>query len=155
MSEQNALFGPIFGVTELAAVAKVAVDIVLLAQTEVGELAEAAPGGSSSTPHKRNPIAAVTARSAAAQAPGLVTVLLASGAPELQRGAGPWHAEWPALTALLQCAGGAAARLRASLTGLHVDQQAMKRNLALAEVGDAGPDHTDDLVARYLARRPR
>ncbi|MGI8677372.1 MAG: lyase family protein [Jatrophihabitans sp.] len=132
------------------AVAKPATDIVLLAQTEVGEVREAEPGGSSAMAHKRNPVAAITARAAAAQAPGLVATLLANGVHELQRGAGPWHAEWPALRDLLRSVGGAASRLRASLTGLEVDSAAMYRNLGddAIELGHAG-----DLVDRYLAGR--
>lgn len=139
-----------------AAVAKVATDVVLLAQTELGELGEAAPGGSSSMAHKHNPIAAVTARAAAQQAPGLVATLLAAGAPELQRGAGPWHAEWPALTALLRASGGAASRLRVCLTGLRVDDAAMARNLiGLTErTGDLDTGHAGELVDRYLSGRP-
>jgi 3-carboxy-cis,cis-muconate cycloisomerase len=133
-----------------AAVGKVATDLVLLAQSEVGEVAERAPGGSSAMPHKHNPIAAVTARAAAAQAPGLVATLL-SQVPELQRGAGPWHAEWPALIALLRYTGGAAARLRGALD-ITVDTDAMARNLArLTESTDTG--HAGELVDRYLARR--
>ncbi|HEV7203529.1 MAG TPA: 3-carboxy-cis,cis-muconate cycloisomerase [Jatrophihabitans sp.] len=136
--------------TASVALGKPATDIVLLAQTELGELRESSPGGSSAMAHKRNPIAAITARAAAAQAPGLVATLLASGAQELQRGAGGWHAEWQPLTALLRCVGGAASRLRASLAGLEVDPAAMARNLGAdePEVGHAG-----DLVDRYLDRR--
>ncbi len=114
--------------TAAAALGKAAGDIVLLAQTEIGELREATPGGSSSMPHKQNPIAAITARAAAMSAPGLVATLLAAGSPELQRGAGSWHAEWPALTRLLQATGGAASRLRTSLVGLYVEVDAMERN---------------------------
>ncbi|MCW2595906.1 MAG: 3-carboxy-cis,cis-muconate cycloisomerase [Jatrophihabitans sp.] len=132
------------------AVAKPATDVVLLAQTELGELREGRPGGSSSMPHKRNPIAAITARAAAAQAPGYVATLLANGAHELQRGAGPWHAEWVALVGLLRCVGGATSRLRTCLTGLEVDLDAMRRNLGPDSV-DVG--HAGDLVDRYLDRR--
>ena len=144
--------------TAAAAVAKPAMDIVLLAQNEVGEVREAHPGGSSAMPHKHNPIAAVTARAAAAQAPGLVATLLAAAAPELQRGAGPWHAEWPALLDLLRATSGAAHRLGAALTGLEVDTGTMARNLAhLGEGPDvaAGADtgHAADLVDRYLQGR--
>jgi 3-carboxy-cis,cis-muconate cycloisomerase len=139
-----------------ATIAKVATDVVLLAQSELGELHEGAPGGSSAMAHKQNPIAAITARAAAAQAPGLVATLLGA-APELQRGAGPWHAEWPAYGALLCAVGGAAARLRASLSGLHVDAAAMGRHLdELAEftnTTDAG--HAPDLVEHYLEGRTR
>src|SRR5262249_44278676 len=53
---------------------KVGLDIVLLAQTEVGEAREAGEGrgGSSTMPHKRNPVAAIAAVAAARRAPGLV-----------------------------------------------------------------------------------
>jgi 3-carboxy-cis,cis-muconate cycloisomerase len=116
--------------TAAGAAGKVATDVVLLAQTEVGEVHEAAPGGSSSLPHKQNPVAAVTARAAAAQAPGLAATVYAAMSGEQQRAAGAWHAEWPALTALLRWTGGAAARLRQSLSGLYVDVEAMHRNLS-------------------------
>jgi 3-carboxy-cis,cis-muconate cycloisomerase len=141
----------IAGALGVAAVAigKPATDVVLLAQTEVGEVHEQAPGGSSSMPHKHNPIAAITARAAAAQAPGLVATLLASGGHDLQRAAGGWHAEWPALASLLRAVGGAASRLRTCLSGLQVDAAAMARNL------DGEPDtgHAGDLVDRYLEAR--
>lgn len=138
-----------------AAVGKAATDLVLLAQTEIGEVRERAPGGSSAMAHKQNPIAAVTARAAAAQAPGLVATLLAAGSPELQRGAGSWHAEWPALLALLRYTGGGASRLWRALE-LDVDVDAMARNLArldgTVDTGDVG--HAGELVDRYLERRP-
>ncbi|HTZ42230.1 MAG TPA: lyase family protein [Jatrophihabitans sp.] len=134
------------------AIGKPATDVVLLAQSELAEVAEANPGGSSAMAHKRNPIAAVTARAAAAQAPGLVATLLAAGAPELQRGAGPWHAEWPALRRLLLAVAGGAARLRVSLGGLRVDEDALRAHLPTGPV-DVG--HAADLVAEYLEGRTR
>lgn len=133
-----------------AAIAKPATDVVLLAQSEIGEVHEGRPGGSSSMPHKQNPVAAITARAAAAQAPGLVATLLANGAPELQRGAGAWHAEWPAAVGLLRCVGGAASRLRTCLTELRIDAGRMRANLDIREP-DIG--HAADLVDRYLDRR--
>jgi 3-carboxy-cis,cis-muconate cycloisomerase len=138
--------------TSAAAVAKVAGDLVMLAQSEIAEVQEARPGGSSAMAHKQNPIAAITARAAAAQAPGLVATVFAAAAPELQRGAGPWHAEWPALTGLLRATGGAAARLRDSLTGLRVDAAAMASNLAALGDG-SGTGHSGEFVDRYLAGR--
>ncbi|WP_328989288.1 lyase family protein [Kribbella sp. NBC_01245] len=132
-----------------AAIAKVATDIVLLSQSEIAEVSEQAPGGSSAMPHKQNPIAAITARASAAQAPGLVATLLAAGSPELQRGAGPWHAEWPALVSLLRATGGAANRLRTSIEGLRVDPARMAR--ALGPGFDLG--HAVETVDRYLSRR--
>ena len=130
---------------------------MLLAQDEVGEVREAASGGSSAMAHKHNPIAAITARAAAMQAPGLVATLLAAMPAELQRGAGPWHAEWLPLVRLLEATAGSAARLRVSLTGLEVDVDALARNLAAAlqATGVGTPDvgHAPDLVDRYLEGR--
>jgi 3-carboxy-cis,cis-muconate cycloisomerase len=114
------------------AIAKVARDLTLLAQTEVGELAEGGDaGGSSTLPHKHNPIAAISAAAAAAQAPGLVATLLAAMAHEHQRAAGAWHAEWLPLRALLVSTGSAAHQLRRALTGLRVDPDRMRANLDL------------------------
>jgi 3-carboxy-cis,cis-muconate cycloisomerase len=113
------------------AVAKVAGDIVLLAQTEVGEVREGVEGrgGSSTMAHKRNPVAAISARAAARQAPGLVATLLASMEQEHERAAGAWHAEWPALRSLLSFAGSAAAWLRDCLENLEVDVERMRANV--------------------------
>ena len=98
------------------AIAKVATDVVLLAQTEVGEVREgvAGRGGSSTLPHKRNPVAATCARACAMRAPGLVATLLGAMAHEHERAAGAWHAEWRPLADLLTATGlgrGLAARL--------------------------------------------
>ena len=117
-----------------AAVAKPALDLVLLAQTEVGEVRDAGPerGASSSMPQKRNPIAAVAARASAAQAPGLVaTILAAAGGSEHERGAGAWHAEWRPLSELFISTGSAAAWLADALERAAVDPQRMRANLEL------------------------
>ncbi|WP_308259437.1 3-carboxy-cis,cis-muconate cycloisomerase [Pseudonocardia sp. H11422] len=134
------------------ACAKPATDVVLLSGTELGEVGESAPGDSSSMPHKRNPIAAVTARAAARRAPGLVATLLAAMDHEHQRAAGPWHAEWETLADLLRATGGAAARLRVSLSGLRVHPEAMARGLALTSPADV-PHHAGDIVDRVLDGR--
>ena len=115
--------------TAAGAIGKVATDVVLLAQTEVGEVREDAGGGSSTLAHKQNPVAAITARAAAAQAPGHAATLFAVMSGEHQRAAGAWHAEWSALNALLRSVGGAAARIRQCLDGIRVDQEAMRLNL--------------------------
>jgi len=115
-------------------VAKIAGDVVLLSQTEVGELTEeagAGVGGSSTMPHKRNPVAAVSARAAAARAPGLVSTLLAAMAHEHQRAAGAWHAEWQPLRELLRGTGSAVWWLRTSLSRLVVHSDRMLANLDL------------------------
>ena len=111
---------------------KVALDVALLAQTEVGEVTEAAGegrGGSSTLPHKRNPVGAVLVRAATARVPGLVATLLASMAQEQERATGAWHAEWEPQAELLRLVGGAAARTRELLEGLEVDPERMRANL--------------------------
>ncbi|MFT3855269.1 MAG: lyase family protein [Ilumatobacteraceae bacterium] len=119
-----------------AACAKVGLDVVVLAQDEIGEVAERATGagGSSSMAHKHNPIAAISARAAAMQVPGLVaTLLTAAGSGEAERAAGAWHAEWPALQALLRATGSAAHWVARSLQRLRVDTDRMAANLAAHE----------------------
>ncbi|GAB2664431.1 3-carboxy-cis,cis-muconate cycloisomerase [Nocardia goodfellowii] len=133
------------------AAGKVATDIIALSATELGEVREDSPGGSSAMPHKRNAVAAITARAAARRVPGLVATALGAMDHELQRAAGPWHAEWETITDLLRLTGGTAHRLAHSLTGLHVHPDAMARNLSrtggllLAErVTTALAAHTDN-----------
>ena len=124
------------------ALGKVARDVTLLAQTEVGEVGEGRPGGSSAMAHKRNPVAAVSALAGAAQAPGLVATLLAAMPQEHQRAAGGWHAEWRPLRELLVAAGSAAAWLRDCLEHLVVHPERMRQNMTaplLAELaGESG-----------------
>jgi 3-carboxy-cis,cis-muconate cycloisomerase len=105
--------------------------ITLLAQTEVAEVAEVAEGsgGSSTMPHKRNPVAAIAAQAGAQQAPGLVSTLLGAMTQEHQRAAGSWHAEWRPLTELFRSTGSAISWLRTSFERLHVDAERMRKNL--------------------------
>jgi 3-carboxy-cis,cis-muconate cycloisomerase len=112
-----------------SAAAKVARDITLLAQTEVGEVREGQPGGSSTLPQKQNPIAAVSVLACAARAPGLVATLLAAAVQEHERAAGAWHAEWAPLRDLLVAVGSAAAWLRDGLAHLEVDAARMRANV--------------------------
>jgi len=110
---------------------KVALDVALLMQTEVGEVAEAAPGASSAMPHKRNPVAAVEVDACARGVQAELVVLVGALRAEHERAAGAWQAEWPALTEALRLTGGAAARARQALDGLHVDERRMRANLEL------------------------
>jgi 3-carboxy-cis,cis-muconate cycloisomerase len=113
--------------------AKIARDVILLSQTEVGEVSEHVEGrgGSSTMPHKRNPVAAVAVVAAATRAPGLVSTLLSAMAHEHERAAGSWHAEWRPLNDLLRTTGSAAAWLRDSVTHLRVDAARVRANLGL------------------------
>jgi 3-carboxy-cis,cis-muconate cycloisomerase len=116
----------------LGVMGKVARDVVLLAQTEVAEAAEGAGegrGGSSTMPHKRNPVGAVAVIACAQRAPGLVATMLGSMLQEHERAAGAWPAEWEPLVELLRLAGSAATSLRGLLEGLDVDAERMRVDL--------------------------
>jgi 3-carboxy-cis,cis-muconate cycloisomerase len=152
--------GELAGALGIAAgtIGKIARDVTLLSQNEVAEVAEAAPGGSSSMPHKRNPAAAVSALACSAQAPGLVATLLAAMVQEHERAAGAWQSEWRALRELLLSVGSAAAWLHTCLAGLRVDPRALAANLAqLAELSTvdgvgAAPELVDRALAAWEAR---
>lgn len=114
---------------------KIGRDLTLLAQTEVGEVAEApgpGRGGSSSMPHKHNPVRAVRAVTAAIEAPGLVATTLSAMVQEHERAAGAWQAEWNALPALATLAADAAHAIADALTDPVVDVERMRANLDLA-----------------------
>lgn len=116
----------------LGAMGKIGRDVVLLAQTEVAEAAEGGGegrGGSSTMPHKRNPVGAVAVIACAQRAPGLVATIMASMVGDQERAAGAWQAEWEPLLELLRLAGSAAAALRSLLEGLDVDAERMRVNL--------------------------
>jgi 3-carboxy-cis,cis-muconate cycloisomerase len=108
-------------------------DISLVMQTEVGEAFEpSAPGrgGSSTMPHKQNPVGAAVALAAALRVPGLVSTMLAAMVQEHERGLGGWHAEWETLPAICMLAAGALAHMTDVAAGLEVDAPRMKENLA-------------------------
>jgi len=131
---------------------KIALDLVLLAQNEVAEITMALDrrGGSSTMAHKRNPVAAVAARSAAKRAPGLAATLFAAMEQEHERAAGAWHAEWLTLSDLLTCVGSAAAWLYDALESVRVNEHEMARNLAALGPA-ASPDGGAALIDRALA----
>jgi 3-carboxy-cis,cis-muconate cycloisomerase len=118
------------GALELAsaAAAKIGLDVVLLAQTEVGEVRESEGGVSSTMPHKRNPVRATLAR-ACARGARASTAVLTGGDYEHERAAGAWHAEWTALSDALALTGGSLAAARESLAGLEVDAGRMRTNM--------------------------
>jgi 3-carboxy-cis,cis-muconate cycloisomerase len=115
---------------------KIALDIALLAQTEVGEVREPADGRSSTMPHKRNPVGSVVVRACAEHVRAAAGVLLRLE-HEHERAAGAWHAEWKALSDALAYTGGCAARLRETLEGLEVDAGRMRANLRAETLSEA------------------
>jgi 3-carboxy-cis,cis-muconate cycloisomerase len=113
---------------------KIARDISLHAQTEVAELSEPVAegrGGSSTMPHKRNPVTAAVVLSAATRVPALVSTVLSAMVQEDERGLGGWQAEWESLPEIITLAGGALHHLAETLPGLTIDSQKMHENLGL------------------------
>ncbi len=119
--------------------AKIALDLELLAQTEVGEVRVAANGGSSTMPHKRSPVGPALVRANAMRTRAAADLLVASLPQEHERAAGAWHAEWGALSDVLAGSGGAAAWLRETLAGLEVDTERMRANVGEDTLSEAHP----------------
>jgi 3-carboxy-cis,cis-muconate cycloisomerase len=117
--------------------AKIGTDVTLLAQTEVAEVSEGDAGGSSTMPHKQNPMAAVLAIACERHARAAASVLDESLVAEHERAAGAWHAEWHALTTALAAGGGAVAAARRSLESLRVDAQRMRANVSAETLSEA------------------
>ena len=157
-----------------AALGKIARDVTLLAQEEIGEISEgggpsaprgadqrgpdpqtaaASPrrGGSSAMPHKRNPVASIAILGCTRQVPGLLGILVSNSEHELQRAAGAWHAEWEPLAALLRLTGSASSWAAELLPGLVVDTSRMAANLA-ATKGLPLAEHVSSLLAGVLGR---
>lgn len=123
--------GTVFGLL-IGTLAKIARDISLLMQTDVAEAFEPAGegrGGSSTMPHKRNPVAAASILATATRAPQLVASLLAGMTQEHERGLGGWHAEWTTLPELIQIAAGALTQTIDTIGGLDIDAARMRKNL--------------------------
>jgi 3-carboxy-cis,cis-muconate cycloisomerase len=113
---------------------KIARDISLLMQTEIAELSEPAGpgrGGSSTMPHKRNPVTCAVVLAAAVRVPGLVSTMLAAMVQEEERGLGGWQAEWETLPEIVCLTGGALHHLAKMLPGMEVNSERMLLNLEL------------------------
>jgi 3-carboxy-cis,cis-muconate cycloisomerase len=111
---------------------KIGRDVSLMMQTDVAEAFEPSGegrGGSSTMPHKRNPVAAATALAAAAMAPNLAATIFAAQVQDHERSAGLWHAEWPTLPTLQLVTSGALAAIVDIAEGLEVDAARMRVNL--------------------------
>ncbi len=114
------------------ALGKISLDIILMAQTEVGEVAEPAGegrGGSSTLPHKRNPVLSVAAAASARRVQDISQTLYAAMVGEHERAAGAWQSEWEAISDALALTGGAAAAIREVTQGLEVHPERMRENL--------------------------
>ena len=114
------------------AMAKIAGDLVLLAQTEIdeaGDTVDPEKGGSSAMPHKRNPTDAIAARAAARLALAVVPVLLGAMEQDHERAAGAWQSEWAALADLFGYTSGAVMRVESALAGLEPNPARMRENI--------------------------
>jgi 3-carboxy-cis,cis-muconate cycloisomerase len=112
--------------------AKIARDISLLSQTEIGELSEPSSdgrGGSSSMPHKRNPVTCAVILAAGMRVPPLVSTMLSSMIQEEARGLGGWHVEWETLPEIVRLTAGAIHHLARMFPGLQVHSDRMRQNL--------------------------
>jgi 3-carboxy-cis,cis-muconate cycloisomerase len=119
--------------TTSGVLAKIALDVVLLAQTEVDEAREEIGGGSSTLPHKHNPVESTLARACARLVDGYASVLATGLEQEHERAAGAWHAEWEALSGALAYTGGAAHAVGQAVGSLRVDRERMQRNLGATD----------------------
>jgi 3-carboxy-cis,cis-muconate cycloisomerase len=144
--------GACAGVTGV--LSKIARDVTLLAQSEIGEVMEGGGGGrggSSAMPQKRNPVASIAVLGCTRQIPGLVATLAAAAEQEHQRAAGAWHAEWEPLADLLRLTGSAASWAADLLGGLEPAPERMRRNLDAAG-GFPMAEHAASLLAPALGR---
>jgi 3-carboxy-cis,cis-muconate cycloisomerase len=115
---------------------KIARDISLHAQTEIGEVFEPGGegrGGSSTMPHKRNPVTSAVVLSTATRVPGLVSSMLSAMVQEEERGLGGWHAEWETLPEIVRLTAGALHHMAETVPRLEVDAARMQENLGLTQ----------------------
>lgn len=136
----------------VASAGKIARDVALASQAEVGEMLEAAPragvGGSSSMPHKHNPVACARALAAATCASGLLASLHAAAIGEHERALGGWQAELTLVPQLAACLGSALDFLETIADSLVVDAARMAANLErYGERGEIDPRAVDELLA--------
>ena len=143
---------------------KIGLDVALLAQTEVGEVAEGDGGGSSAMPQKQNPVGATVTRACVQLVRGHALVLGEALGQEHERATGAWHAEWAALAGALAFTGGAVSSARRTLSGLVVDAERMRANLnltggaitaervAVALAGSLGRDRADEVIGEAAKR---
>ncbi|PWK18778.1 3-carboxy-cis,cis-muconate cycloisomerase [Arcicella aurantiaca] len=128
-------FAAVLGILN-GSLGKIAKDITLLMQTEVGEVFEGAAagkGGSSTMPHKRNPVTSTAILANANRVPHLVATMLTGMTQEHERSAGLWHSEWEVLTDIMQLTAGTLERSIELIEGLEVEENRMLQNLEITK----------------------
>ncbi len=136
---------------------KIARDISLMMQTEIAEVAEPAGpgrGGSSTMPHKRNPVGCAAMLTASVRVPPLVATMLAGMVQEHERALGGWQAEWDTLPQIVALAAGSLRQAGEVIGGLQVDAARMRANLDLTHgliLGEAAMLALGDRIGRLQA----
>jgi 3-carboxy-cis,cis-muconate cycloisomerase len=154
VAEAAACFGMLTGT-----LGKIARDISLHMQTEIGELAEpaaAGKGGSSTMPHKRNPVGCAAVLTAAMRAPNLVATIFGGMVQEHERALGGWQAEWEALPDLARMTGGALAHITTIVVDIEVSEDRLAANLDATHgliLGEAVMLALGDAIGRLDAHR--
>ncbi|SPB16552.1 3-carboxy-cis,cis-muconate cycloisomerase [Caballeronia novacaledonica] len=154
IAEAASFFGMLTGT-----LGKIARDISLMMQTEVGEVAEpaaAGKGGSSTMPHKRNPVGCAAVLTAATRAPNLVATIFAGMVQEHERALGGWQAEWEALPDLARLTAGALANIVGIVPAIEVNVERLARNLDVTNglvLGEAVMLALGDAIGRLDAHK--
>jgi 3-carboxy-cis,cis-muconate cycloisomerase len=120
----------------VGSLSKIAKDISLLMQTEVGEVLEGAAdgkGGSSTMPHKRNPVTSAAILANGARVPNLLATMLSTMSQEHERSAGLWHAEWEVLVQIMELTGGCLEKSVDLVSNLEVNSERMLQNLEITK----------------------
>ncbi|BAN22894.1 3-carboxy-cis,cis-muconate cycloisomerase [Caballeronia insecticola] len=154
IAESAAFLGMLTGT-----LAKIARDISLMMQTELGEVAEpaaAGKGGSSTMPHKRNPVGCAAVLTAATRAPNLVATIFAGMVQEHERALGGWQAEWEALPDLARLTAGALANIKGIVPTMEINVERLARNLNVTNglvLGEAVMLALGDKIGRLDAHK--
>lgn len=117
-------------------ISKIAKDISLMMQTEIAEVFEpsgAGKGGSSTMPHKRNPVSCIAILATAQRLPPLASTMLAAMTQDHERATGAWHAEWETLSDIVKLSGGAVLQAVEMTNGLEVNAAQMLKNMDCTE----------------------
>ena len=149
MGEVATTFGLLTGT-----LGKIARDIALHAQTEIAELAEPLAqgrGGSSTMPHKRNPVACSAVLACAVRVPALVSTMLTAMVQEQERALGGWQAEWETLPEIASLTSAALNQLREVMSGLAVDAARMRSNIEITQ-GLAMAEAVSLALAQHVGR---
>ncbi|HEU4916472.1 MAG TPA: lyase family protein [Acidimicrobiia bacterium] len=125
--------------------ARVGIDVALLASSDVAEI-RVRGGGSSSMAGKQNPMDSVRAAAAAELCTAAAGAITGARLSELERGIGGWHVEWAALPLVFQTTAAAVEAIASCLAGLEVKPEVMGVNVPTPEID---PRLIDGVIDAY------